>query len=99
MAYATATINKPAGYNVDAIGGGVVDCWKALLQLVPCTRKFHKLFSNGYVGPPCCRAMGSIASKCWLPTMIASLGFTPKQPNLLRDFCDESPLASPPVSH
>ncbi|KAK9230412.1 hypothetical protein WN944_023380 [Citrus x changshan-huyou] len=57
------TINKPTGYNADTIGGGVVDCWKALLQLKPCTKEFRKFFSNGYVGPHCCRAVGSITSK------------------------------------
>ncbi|KDO57158.1 hypothetical protein CISIN_1g047578mg, partial [Citrus sinensis] len=76
------TINKPTGYNADTIGGGVVDCWKALLQLKPCTKEFRKFFSNGYVGPHCCPSQ----AKYWLATMITSLGFAPKQANLLRDY-------------
>ncbi|KAL0424465.1 UNVERIFIED_CONTAM: Egg cell-secreted protein 1.1 [Sesamum radiatum] len=64
-------------------------CWESLFQLQSCTAEVVLFFLNGeaYLGPGCCRAIWIIQHDCW-PQMLASLGYTPEEADILRGYCD-----------
>ncbi|GJN13698.1 hypothetical protein PR202_gb00433 [Eleusine coracana subsp. coracana] len=70
-------------------GGGIVECWGALAQLGSCTSEIFLFLVNGnsYIGPECCRAIRGATLHCW-PAMLASVGFTAEQADVLRGFCE-----------
>ncbi|KAI4383512.1 hypothetical protein MLD38_009343 [Melastoma candidum] len=78
--------------------GGMADCWTALVELKSCSSEIVLFFLNGetVIGPECCRAIEIITHNCW-PAMLASLGFTSEEGNILRGYCDaaSSPVGSP----
>ncbi|MQL91930.1 hypothetical protein Taro_024549 [Colocasia esculenta] len=81
-------------------GGGLVQCWSALLQLRSCSDELAVFLLNGEVnlGPECCGAIQVITRQCW-PTLLASVGLTVDQANVLRGYCDaegEAAAAPPP---
>ncbi|KAF9587991.1 hypothetical protein IFM89_006870 [Coptis chinensis] len=72
-------------------------CWESLTELRACTGEVILFFFNGetYLGPGCCRAIRIIEHIC-CPSMLGSLGFTDKEGNVLRDYCDSTESSSPP---
>ncbi|KAJ4949962.1 hypothetical protein NE237_026794 [Protea cynaroides] len=79
-------------------GGGMVECWNALLELRSCTNEIILFFLNGeaYLGFDCCRAIRVITRECW-PSMLTNLGFTAEEGDILDGYCDASspsPLSS-----
>ncbi|KAF8411613.1 hypothetical protein HHK36_004170 [Tetracentron sinense] len=92
---------KP-GHNLAArleSGGGLVECWTALLELRSCTNEIVLFFLNGeaYLGLGCCRAIRIITRQCW-PAMFTSLGFTAQEGDILRGYCDAFPGPPPFVA-
>lgn len=82
-------------------GGGLADCWGALMGLSSCYSEILLFFINGesYIGPECCVAIRGATRYCW-PAMLASVGFTAEEADVLRDFCDgeaAAQLGRPPV--
>ncbi|KAK4411594.1 Egg cell-secreted protein 1.1 [Sesamum angolense] len=69
--------------------GSSNSCWESLFQLQSCTAEVVLFFLNGeaYLGPGCCRAIWIIQHECW-PQMLASLGYTPEEADILRGYCD-----------
>uniref|UniRef100_A0A7N0TDD8 Prolamin-like domain-containing protein n=1 Tax=Kalanchoe fedtschenkoi TaxID=63787 RepID=A0A7N0TDD8_KALFE len=65
-------------------------CWDSLFRLQSCTGDVILFFLNGEtkLGPDCCKAVGLIEEYCW-PNMIASLGFTAEEEQVLRGYCDK----------
>ncbi|KAA8530988.1 hypothetical protein F0562_005722 [Nyssa sinensis] len=90
------------GFNLTArieTSGGLVDCWNALTELKSCSNEIVLFFINGQtdIGPACCQAVRMITQHCW-PAMLASLGFTAEEGNILKGYCDSfGPAASPSV--
>ncbi|OAY74051.1 egg cell-secreted protein 1.2-like [Ananas comosus] len=82
---------------LQGVGGGLVDCWNALLELRSCTNEIVLFFLNGesYLGYDCCRAIRTITLHCW-PSMLTSLGFTAQEGDILRGYCDAEAAAAPP---
>ncbi|MQM18847.1 hypothetical protein Taro_051843 [Colocasia esculenta] len=80
-------------------GGGLVDCWGALLELRACTNEIVLFFLNGegYIGQDCCRAIRIITHRCW-PTMLTSLGFSVEEGDILRDYCEMGDSPPPPIT-
>ncbi|RWW47447.1 hypothetical protein BHE74_00046559 [Ensete ventricosum] len=81
-------------------GGGLVDCWNALLELRSCTNEIVLFFINGesYLGLDCCRAIRVITRHCWT-SMLTTLGFTTQESDILRGYCDfeaTAPALPPP---
>lgn len=79
-------------------GGGIMDCWNALLELRSCSSEIVLFFINGesYIGLDCCRAIRVITRHCWT-NMLSSLGFTTEESEILRGYCDaETAAVSPP---
>ncbi|GJM87907.1 hypothetical protein PR202_ga03912 [Eleusine coracana subsp. coracana] len=76
-------------------GGGIVECWGALAQLGSCTSEIFLFLVNGnsYIGPECCRAIRGATLHCW-PAMLASVGFTAEQADVLQGFCDGEEAAA-----
>ncbi|KAF9610966.1 hypothetical protein IFM89_026236 [Coptis chinensis] len=76
-------------------------CWESLIELRACSGEVILFFLNGetYLGPGCCQAIRIIEHKCW-PSMLGSLGFTDKEGDVLRDYCDstDSSTTPPPPS-
>ncbi|OVA06617.1 Prolamin-like domain [Macleaya cordata] len=73
-------------------GGGLVECWNALLELRSCTNEIILFFLDGeqtYLGLECCKAIRVITHQCW-PSMLTSLGFTSQEGDILRGYCDAS---------
>ncbi|XP_057459175.1 egg cell-secreted protein 1.1-like [Lotus japonicus] len=74
------------------------NCWESLFQLQACTGEVITFFLNGetYLGPSCCRAIRVVGHDCW-PGMLASLGFTSQEGNILEGYCDavEEPRSPP----
>ncbi|KAJ0971992.1 hypothetical protein J5N97_019951 [Dioscorea zingiberensis] len=68
---------------------GLADCWNAMMELRSCTNEIVLFFLNGesYLSIPCCRAIRLITHKCW-PSMLASIGFTAEEADILRGYCD-----------
>ncbi|XP_065045951.1 egg cell-secreted protein 1.4-like [Musa acuminata AAA Group] len=79
-------------------GGGLVDCWNALLELRSCTNEIVLFFINGesYLGLDCCRAIRVITRHCWT-SMLTTLGFTTQESDILRGYCDFEATAPPPA--
>ncbi|KAL5726992.1 hypothetical protein ACHQM5_000230 [Ranunculus cassubicifolius] len=71
-------------------------CWESLFELRACTGEVILFFINGetYLGPNCCRAIRVIEHQCW-PSMLSSIGFTEKEGDILRDYCDSTDSAPP----
>ncbi|XP_042495161.1 egg cell-secreted protein 1.2-like [Macadamia integrifolia] len=83
-------------------GGGMVECWNALLELRSCTNEIIVFFLEGeaYLGLDCCRAIRVITRQCW-PSMLTNLGFTAEEGDILKGYCDSSspsPTQSPAQS-
>lgn len=72
-------------------------CWDSLWQLQACTGEIVTFFLNGktYLGHGCCQAIRVIGHDCW-PNIVASLGFTNEETDVLEDYCDEDVVHSPP---
>ncbi|CAL9121910.1 unnamed protein product [Musa textilis] len=79
-------------------GGGLVDCWNALLELRSCTNEIVLFFINGesYLGLDCCRAIRVITRHCWT-SMLTTLGFSTQESDILRGYCDFETTAPPPA--
>ncbi|RZR73983.1 hypothetical protein MUK42_35230 [Musa troglodytarum] len=78
------------------------------MELRSCTGEVILFFLNGetYLGPSCCRAIRVIVHHCWAAeVMLAALGFTPQEGDVLRGYCDAeasagaSPPPPPPVAY
>jgi hypothetical protein len=84
-------------------GGGwwTMECWSAVTELRSCTNEIVLFLLSGdsYLGPDCCIAIRTITRHCW-PTMLASVGFTAEEADILRGFCDAEVggAHSPPVT-
>ncbi|XP_040384705.1 egg cell-secreted protein 1.2-like [Oryza brachyantha] len=70
-------------------GGWMMECWNAVTELRSCTGEIVLFFVNGesYLGPECCVAIRTVTRHCW-PAMLASVGFTAQEADILRGFCD-----------
>lgn len=83
-------------------GGGFGECWGAVMGLSSCYGEILLFFVNGesYIGPDCCVAIRGATRYCW-PAMLASVGFTAEEADVLRGFCDgeeaEATRAPPPA--
>ncbi|KAK3021230.1 hypothetical protein RJ639_045131 [Escallonia herrerae] len=79
-------------------GGGITECWSALLELKSCTNEIILFFINGesYLGMGCCRAIRTITHHCW-PSMLTSLGYTAEEGDILSDYCGGSAPPQPAV--
>ncbi|EEF32304.1 conserved hypothetical protein [Ricinus communis] len=79
-------------------GGGLVDCWNALMEIKSCSNEIILFFLNGQtditIGADCCSAISIIAHNCW-PSMLTSLGFTVEEVNILNGYCADSAAPSP----
>lgn len=80
-------------------GGWMMECWSAVTKLGSCTNEIVLFFVNGesYLGPDCCVAIRTVTRRCW-PAMLASIGFTAQEADILRGFCDAELAAPPPSS-
>ncbi|PAN16166.1 hypothetical protein PAHAL_3G041500 [Panicum hallii] len=79
----------------EAGGGGFAECWDSLTRLGSCTSEILLFFVNGesYIGPECCVAVRGATRHCW-PAMLASVGFTAEEADVLRGFCDAEEAAA-----
>lgn len=73
------------------------NCWDSLWQLQACSGEIVTFFLNGetYLGHGCCEAIRVIGHDCW-PNIVASLGFTDEETDVLEGYCEEAVLRSPP---
>ncbi|QCD82198.1 hypothetical protein DEO72_LG2g2533 [Vigna unguiculata] len=73
------------------------NCWESLWQLQACSGEIVTFFLNGetYLGHGCCAAIRVIGHDCW-PNIVASLGFTDEESDVLEGYCEEVVLHSPP---
>ncbi|XP_020239174.1 egg cell-secreted protein 1.1 [Cajanus cajan] len=73
------------------------NCWDSLWKIQACSGEIVTFFLNGetYLGQGCCRAIRVIGHDCW-PNVVASLGFTDQETDILEGYCDEVVLHSPP---
>nr|CAD1834897.1 unnamed protein product [Ananas comosus var. bracteatus] len=74
-------------------------CWDSLVELRSCTGEVILFFLNGetYLGPSCCRAIRVIKHHCWaIDVLLASLGFTAQEGDILRGYCDPANDSSDP---
>ncbi|KAM0877064.1 hypothetical protein ACQ4PT_035758 [Festuca glaucescens] len=84
-------------------GGGagwMMECFGAVTELRSCTNEIVLFFINGesWLGQDCCLAIRTVTRHCW-PSMLASIGFTAEEADVLRGFCDAEvggALAPPP---
>ncbi|KAL4186794.1 hypothetical protein AMTRI_Chr09g35820 [Amborella trichopoda] len=76
---------------------GLVECWEALSELRACSNEIILFLMNGemYLGKGCCRGIRIITRHCW-PSMLASIGFTAEQGDVLRGYCDATEYEAPP---
>ncbi|CAN4114167.1 unnamed protein product [Withania somnifera] len=76
---------------------GSSQCWDSLFELQACTGEIVLFFVNGetYLGEDCCGAIRTIERQCW-PSMLASLGFTSEEGDILHGYCDASESGSTP---
>lgn len=72
--------------------GGMMECWSAVLELKSCSSEMvvFLMSGEGYLGMECCRAIRVITHNCW-PSMLASIGFTSNEADILRDYCGALP--------
>ncbi|PKA65670.1 Egg cell-secreted protein 1.1 [Apostasia shenzhenica] len=76
-------------------------CWESLVELRSCSGEVILFFLNGetYLGPSCCRAIRVIEKRCWAAdAMLAALGFTSQEGDVLRGYCDAAAAAGAPSS-
>uniref|UniRef100_A0ACD5YLK7 Uncharacterized protein n=1 Tax=Avena sativa TaxID=4498 RepID=A0ACD5YLK7_AVESA len=86
-------------------GAWMMDCWNAVTELRSCTNEIALFFLSGdsYLGGDCCFAIRTITRHCW-PTMLATVGFTVEEADILRGFCDaevgaaHAPPSVPPTA-
>nr|ANC95022.1 EG1L1 [Phalaenopsis aphrodite subsp. formosana] len=74
-------------------------CWEALIELRSCSGEVILFFLNGetYLGPSCCRAIRVIEKRCWAAdALLAVLGFTAQEGDVLRGYC-EAAVEAPPL--
>ncbi|CAJ1942133.1 unnamed protein product [Sphenostylis stenocarpa] len=73
------------------------NCWDSLWQLQACSGEIVTFFLNGetYLGHGCCQAIKVIGHDCW-PNIVASLGFTDEETDVLEGYCEEA-VHSPPA--
>lgn len=78
-------------------GGWMMECWGAVTELRSCTNEIVLFFLNGesYLGRDCCIAIRTVTLHCW-PSMLASIGFTAEEADVLRVFCDAEIIHAPP---
>ncbi|KAE8680704.1 egg cell-secreted protein 1.4-like [Hibiscus syriacus] len=78
---------------------GFAECWNALNELKSCTDEIILFLVKGQtdIDSECCRSIEIVTRSCW-PTMLASLGFTSEESNILRGYCDASPAPDPVAS-
>nr|CAD1831206.1 unnamed protein product [Ananas comosus var. bracteatus] len=98
----------PIGLSARLQSDGMKQCWDSLVELRSCTGEVILFFLNGetYLGPSCCRAIRVIEHHCWATdVLLASLGFTAQEGDILRGYCyqtndssDPSTPPSPPAS-
>ncbi|KAL6641830.1 hypothetical protein ACP70R_020011 [Stipagrostis hirtigluma subsp. patula] len=85
------SVSLDGGQRLDAEdgGGGLMECLGALAELRACTSEILIFFVNGesYIGPECCRAIRGATRHCW-PAMLATVGFTSEEADVLRGFCE-----------
>ena len=91
--------NMKLSYNLTTrleVSEGLTKCWNVLMELKSCSNEIVIFFLNNWadIGLDCCRAIEIIIRNCW-PTMLTSLGFTAKEGNILRGYCDASSAPSP----
>ncbi|CAM0874598.1 unnamed protein product [Alopecurus aequalis] len=94
-------------------GGWMMECFGAVTELRSCTNEIVLFFINGesWLGRDCCLAIRTVTRHCW-PSMLASVGFTSEEADVLRGFCDAevggahapppppaAPLAPAPAAH
>ncbi|KQJ89282.1 egg cell-secreted protein 1.2 [Brachypodium distachyon] len=76
----------------------LAECWGAVAELRACTDEMVLFFLNGqsYLGRPCCLAIRTVTAHCW-PAMLDAVGFTAREADVLRGFCDaEISSGAPP---
>lgn len=80
-------------------GEGSTNCWDSLFHLQSCTGEVIMFFLNGetYLGPTCCQAIRVVGHDCW-PDMLASLGYTSEEGDVLQGYCDAKQSPPPPTS-
>ena len=95
--------------------GWMMECFGAVTELRSCTSEIVLFFINGesWLGRDCCVAIRTVTRHCW-PSMLASVGFTAEEADVLRGFCDgevagaahappppppPAPLAPAPAAH
>ncbi|XP_052139766.1 egg cell-secreted protein 1.2-like [Oryza glaberrima] len=87
----------PLGGRLDGGGGGgLVECWSAVAELRSCTDEIVLFFLNGettQLGAGCCRAVRAATRDCW-PAMLAAVGFTAEEADVLRGLCDAEAAAT-----
>uniref|UniRef100_A0A0E0BPG9 Prolamin-like domain-containing protein n=1 Tax=Oryza glumipatula TaxID=40148 RepID=A0A0E0BPG9_9ORYZ len=100
--HAGATAFSPAvalGGRLDGGGGGgLVECWSAVAELRSCTDEIVLFFLNGEttrLGAGCCRAVRTVTRDCW-PAMLAAVGITAEEADVLRGLCDAEAADSTP---
>jgi hypothetical protein len=74
------------------------NCWESLFKLQACSSEIITFFVNGetFLGNGCCQAIRVIGHDCW-PNVVASLGFTNEETDILEGYCDKvEDLHSPP---
>uniref|UniRef100_A0ACD5WAZ3 Uncharacterized protein n=1 Tax=Avena sativa TaxID=4498 RepID=A0ACD5WAZ3_AVESA len=70
-------------------GGWMMECFGAVTELRSCTNEIVLFFINGesWLGRDCCVAIRVVTRHCW-PSILASVGFTAEEADVLRGFCD-----------
>ncbi|KAK4756186.1 hypothetical protein SAY87_006313 [Trapa incisa] len=73
-------------------------CWESLFQLQSCTGEVIMFFVNGetYLGPKCCAAIRAVEQDCW-PDLLATLGYTTEETDVLEEYCNGSDLRQKPL--
>ncbi|XP_020103616.1 egg cell-secreted protein 1.4-like [Ananas comosus] len=90
---------SPIGLSARLQSDGLTQCWDSLVELRSCTGEVILFFLNGetYLGPSCCRAIRVIEHHCWAAdVLLASLGFTAQEGDILRGYCDAADDSSDP---
>ncbi|GAU20533.1 hypothetical protein TSUD_130910 [Trifolium subterraneum] len=66
------------------------NCWESLFKLQACSGEIITFFVNGetFLGNGCCQAIRVIGHDCW-PNVVASLGFTNEETDILEGYCDK----------
>ncbi|KAJ3682864.1 hypothetical protein LUZ60_013091 [Juncus effusus] len=85
--------SAPRNLNERLQSNSLMQCWDSLMELRSCTGEVILFFINGqtYLGQSCCRAIGVIQSQCWAAdAMLAAMGFTAEEGDVLRGYCDAS---------